>query len=266
MEQNKNNGNVMKSSIRRAYLEKRNKEIQENKAFQKNDNFKDKRNYILQKSNSKDNLLLSRPKIEQNKNKNHQNNLENIGILQKELNDLEKEVKLISSEIYKEKKEERILIKDCDKILRDIDKQKTELNKLKEINNKKNREFLQLRNHHRELMIRNIRSIHRDTVNELHRHSLQRFFERLAVLSRMRRENNHNPLLTNEQIAALPISYYPRNNNSNESCVLCGFPFCYNDVIIKLHRCNHIFHKACLTQALTLNRAPLCPTCNTSIF
>ena len=258
----------MKSSIRRAYLEKRNQELPKNPSYQKNDTHNDKKNYILQKSNSKESIILSRPKIDKNENKNHEGEINDIEILQKELNDLENEIKLISKEISNEKKEEKILIKDQDKIIIELVHQNLELKKLKEINNKKNREFLQLRNRHREMMIRNIRSIHRDTVNELHRHSLQRFFERLAFLSRMRRENNLNPnaIMTNEQIEALPISYYPRNNNENEKCIICGFPFCYNDVIIKLEKCNHIFHKACLTQSLMLNRVGVCPTCNTQIL
>ena len=115
-------------------------------------------------------------------------------------------------------------------------------------------------------MIRNIRSIHRDSVNELNRNSLHHFFDRLVFLSRMRRDNNSGPAMSDEQLQALPVSYYPRNNNSNEKCIICDFPFCYNDVIIKLRSCHHIFHKACLINTLTLSRSSICPICRATII
>ena len=41
----------------------------------------------------------------------------------------------------------------------------------------------------------------------------------------MRKDNNYGPVMTDEQLHVLPISYYPRNNNSNEKCIICDFLF-----------------------------------------
>ena len=254
-------------SIRRAYLEKNNNKGTLGDIYIKTDNFQSeninqfqKNSYINQEKKKK--IESSRKK----ENKDNQFNDINIEILLKELDNLEKENKLLSNEIISSKKEEQIQKENYNKIINDINRNKIELNKLKEINTKKNREYSQLRNNHREMMIRDIRDIHRDTVNELNRQSLHRFFDRLVFLSRMRRENNSGNAMTDEQIQALPISYYPRNNNTNECCIICGFPFCYNDVIIKINRCNHIFHKACLINSLTVTRSSICPICRNSII
>ena len=283
----------MKSSIRRAYLMKKNKDysienklnktsfIQEeknnkteiinnkNKDKDKDKNKENDEEKIIRINNNNNTSKIENnniSKIEEKDIKIHENSLKQIEMLQNQLNDMYEENKLISKEINEIKREEREQQRNYNKIINDINKQNNELNKLKDINNRKNREFLQLRNQHREMMIRDIRQIHAATVNEINRHSLQRFFQRLIFLSRMRNMNNGIPPLTNEQIQALPISYYPRNNQSNEKCIICSFPFCYNDVIIRLRRCNHIFHKACLTNTLTISRCSLCPTCKTSII
>ena len=205
-------------------------------------------------------------KEEKGENKSHDKNLKKIEILLKELDNIDNQNKLISKEIISLKKTQKSQIENYNKIINDINKEKLDLNKIKEIYNKKNREYIQLRNHHRELMIRNIRSIHRDSVNELNKNSLHHFFDRLVFLSRMRRDNNSGPAMSDEQLQALPISYYPRNNNSNEKCIICDFPFCYNDVIINLRSCHHIFHKACLINTLTLSRSSICPICRATII
>ena len=205
-------------------------------------------------------------KEEKGENKSHDKNLKKIEILLKELDNIDNQNKLISKEIISLKKVQKAQMENYNKIINDINKQKLDLNKIKEIYNKKNREYIQLRNQHRELIIANIRSIHRDSVNELNRNSLHHFFDRLVFLSRMRRNNNSGPVLTDEQLQALPISYYPRNNNSNEKCIICNFPFCYNDVIINLRSCHHIFHKACLINSLTLSRSSICPICRATII
>ena len=275
----------MKSSIRRAYLMKKNKEYSIENEINKTSFIQEEKNNKIEIINTKNKnkdkdknkdmyeekirTIINNnntSKIEEKEIKMHENSLRQIEMLQKELNDMYEENKLISKEINEIKREEREQQRNYNKIINDINKQSNELNKLKDINNRKNREFLQLRNQHREMMIRDIRQIHAATVNEINRHSLQRFFQRLIFLSRMRNMNSGSPPMTNEQIQSLPISYYPRNNQSNEKCIICSFPFCYNDVIIRLRRCNHIFHKACLTNTLTISRSSLCPTCKTSII
>ena len=200
--------------------------------------------------------------------KTHKDNLKMIETLKKELNDIEKENRFISKEINILKNTERFQLKDLNKINNDINKQQLELNKLKDLYKTKNQKYIQLLNTHRQMLIDNIRNIQRDTTNEINRQSIHHFFDRLNFLYNMRRENNSNegPSMSDDQIQALPISYYPRNNNSDEKCVICGFPFCYNDVIIKLRSCNHIFHKACLINTLTINRSSVCPICRVSII
>ena len=257
----------MKTSIRRSYLEKKNKEELEYKYIKKDNNRNDKNNkyqkndYINQVKTTKKFFKEGKEEINI-----HAENLKQIEILIKELNNINNQNKLISKEINSLKIKQKNKVENYNKIINDINKQKLDLNKIKEIYNEKNREYIQLRNQHREMMIRNIRSIHRDSVNELNRNSLHHFFDRLVFLSRMRRDNNSGPVMTDEQLQALPISYYPRNNNSNEKCIICDFPFCYNDVIINLRSCHHIFHKACLINSLTLSRSSNCPICRTTII
>ena len=257
----------MKASIRRSYLEKKIKsnDIQNEKNNKYQTNY-----YINQEKTEKKYLKEEKEEKEQKEqkgeNKTHDKNLKKIEILLKELDNIDNQNKLISKEIISLKKTQKSQIENYNKIINDINKEKLDLNKIKEIYNKKNREYIQLRNHHRELMIRNIRSIHRDSVNELNRNSLHHFFDRLVFLSRMRRDNNSGPAMSDEQLQALPVSYYPRNNNSNEKCIICDFPFCYNDIIINLRRCHHIFHKACLINTLTLSRSSICPICRATII
>lgn len=216
-----------------------------------NDNISEK---ILNDSNINKTIRI-------NKNNTHIENLKKIEMLKKQLKDLEKENKIISKEINLLKITEKSQIKEYNKINRDIDKQNLELKKLKEINNKKKLKYSQLSSTHRELIISNISIIRRETTNEMFRQS-----SRLNLLNSMRRNNNAGPPMTDEQIQALPISYYPRNNNSDEKCFICGYPFYYNDIIIKLRRCNHIFHKACLINIITESRTSLCPICRLSII
>ncbi len=265
----------MKSSIRRIYLEKRklNRSLdniisntENNKDEKRNKNNKDKIKNVQTTENNKDKIKIKIVQTTENNKQinDHETNLKTIEMLQKELNEIFTENRVISKEKKELIREEKNQQVDLNKIMNDINKETKELNILKDIYAQKTAEYLQLRNQHREMMIRGFRQMHAATVSELNRHSLHRFFERLIHLSRMRNQNN-GPLMTNEQIEALPLSYYPRNNDSNEKCVLCSFPFCYNDVIIRL-RCNHIFHKACLSQTLTVNRIALCPTCGSSIL
>ena len=77
--------------------------------------------------------------------------------------------------------------------------------------------------------------------------------------------NEDGPPMTNQQLSSLVSSIYPRNNNSDEKCTICGFVFCYNDTVTKLG-CNHLFHKLCLINRLTARRSSKCPTCRTSII
>ena len=77
--------------------------------------------------------------------------------------------------------------------------------------------------------------------------------------------NDEDPSLIFNKLQSLPSIKYPRNNNTNEKCVICGLRFCYNEKIIKL-RCRHKYHKNCLVNRLTTIKSLKCPTCKTSIF
>ena len=244
-------------SIRRAYIEKR-KKSQLNNTVNTNEDKND---------NDNDNNFQNKSKIfsykEQKDLRLHEDNLKQIEKLEKELSELDKEYNFTSNKINSLKNTEKEQIDKCNKINNEIITQNRQLKNLKEINDLKNKEYNRLRDQHREMIIRHIRGIHSAVMNELNRQTLHRFFDRL----RLRRLNNIGPPITNEQIQALPISYYPyRHNSSNQKCTICEFPFCYNDVIIKLRRCNHIFHKACLTNSLISTRASVCPICKTSLI
>ena len=198
----------------------------------------------------------------------HKENLKKIEMLKKQLNDIEKEKKFISKEINTLKNTERSQIRELNKINYDINKQQLELNKFKDINKTKNQKYIHLLNTHRQMLMDNIRNIQRDTTNEVNRQSLHHFSDRINFIYNTRRGNIENvgPSMSEEQIQALPTSFYPRNNNSDEKCIICFFPFCYNDAIIKLRNCHHIFHKACLIETLTVNRSSICPICRVSII
>jgi hypothetical protein len=118
--------------------------------------------------------------------------------------------------------------------------------------------------------------------------SLFNRFDFLLNLSRLRRENNageedntasvqhqnnfnninnneEGPPLSFSQLQNLPSFNYNMNNNIKEKCIICGIVFSYNDIVVKL-RCNHIFHKNCLTNRLVSRRSSKCPNCKNSII
>lgn len=237
--------------------------------------------------------------IEINKNKIiHENKLKEIEFLEKELNDIEKENDLILKKLSTIKNIKKNLEENYNKINNEIEKEKGELGQLKDINSSKNREYLELSRLRRESINNNNsnnseniqnnnNSIRINTENDNNEND--RFgdifngINFLLNISRLRRaneeendesirlnsisedNNEEGPAMTIHQIQALPTSIYPRNNNNNEKCIICGFDFCYNDTIIKL-RCSHTFHKDCLINRLTARNSSKCPTCKASII
>lgn len=252
-------------SIRRAYLEKKAQTSYENIFIKENNNLQEGRKIAINNKNNNTARTTYSPINENKKIKIHEDNLSKLVMLQKELDNLQKENELISKEINSFKKEEKIQLQNYNKIIKDINKENIECNKIKEINNKKNREYSQLKEQHRQLMIDFLRNLHQNAINEFNRNSLHRFFDRLVFLSRMRGQNNNLPPMSDQQLQALPISNYRNRNNTSEKCIICGFPFCYNDTVIRLRRCNHLFHKACLINTLTISRTSICPTCRIPI-
>ena len=227
----------------------------------------------------------------------HENNIKVIDMLQKDFDKIEEENKLIMAELERLKEEEKELLKKYEDIRIDIETEKDELEELKEINDEKNREYSHLVHlRHRTIMDSpnnqsedSNRSNNNNTNNErphpLNRFTLGDVMDGLLSISRIRRENEDGemvdspffvihsrennedgPPMSYSQIQALPSSNYPRNNYNNEKCTICEFVFCYNDVVTKLIKCSHTFHKSCLVNRLTARQSSKCPTCRISII
>ena len=277
------------SSIRRAYLNKRMKQsldetptnsntTSHKSIFQKINN--EPQNQIGKNLINKKMPYLKTETEKINKNdKTHENNLKLIESLQKELFNLQKENTEISKNIISLKKDNKQFNDEYNKINNDIQIQKNECENLKQESISKKREFLNLimtrtqRERALNLIERVINNARRNNAAnirnrraELNRIAFRSAIERLVDLYRRRRDDENDPPIPYEQIQNLPSSFYPRNNRNNEKCTLCGFVFCYNDVIIKLANCNHIFHKNCLVNRLTIRQSSRCPICKTSVL
>ena len=77
--------------------------------------------------------------------------------------------------------------------------------------------------------------------------------------------NEEGPPMSYQQLQALP-SYNYQGRNSNEKCNICDFDLCYNDLVTRLSKCNHTFHKNCLVNRLSTRRSSKCPNCKVSII
>ena len=253
-------------------------------------------NNINNSENKKEELTLEEEKKKRDKII-HENNIKVIDVLQKEFEKYEKENEIIIEEMKRLKQQEKELFQTYDKIRDDIETEKDELEELKEINDEKNREYSHLVHlRHRTIMDSpnnqsedSNRSNNNNTNNErphpLNRFTLGDVMDGLLSISRIRRENEDGemvdspffvihsrennedgPPMSYSQIQALPSSNYPRNNYNNEKCTICEFVFCYNDVVTKLIKCSHTFHKSCLVNRLTARQSSKCPTCRISII
>ena len=255
---------------------------------------KDEEKQAAQDNKNEDNKISS--SITENDKKNkiiHENNLKVIELFQNDLDKLEKENQIILDEIKRLKEQEEELKQTYENIRDNIEKEKDELEELKDINDEKNRNYLHLMHlRHRQIMDNpithsndternndnNTNSNNENNGNPLNRMTLGEVMDGLLNISRLgggnglpfiilnRRENSEEgPPMTYEQLQNLQSSSYPRNNNNNEKCIICGFDFCFNDIITKLI-CNHIFHKNCLVNRLTARQSSKCPTCKVSII
>jgi hypothetical protein len=227
----------------------------------------------------------------------HENNLRVIEMLQADLDITEKDNELLLKEMELLKEQKKELLEKYEKIRDDLENEKTELEQLKDINDEKNREYLQLMHlRHQNIMNNhnsNSNDSNRNNSNERHRGNadgltLGDVMDGLLLgYSRMRGENNGDddqglnlpfiifhgndsnddgPPMSYSQIESLPSSNYPRNNNNNEKCTICGFEFFFNDLVTKLVKCNHTFHKTCLANRLSARQGSKCPICKISII
>jgi len=235
------------------------------------------------------------PKTNINNKIDHENNLKEIELLKKELNEIVEQNESMSNEIniLKKKQDE---INDEYKLVNENEmKENNELSELKELYEMKNREYLSLCHLRIRQQINNsIFSVINQGNNLIENNTDNRTadsrigeiftsFNLLMNLSRLRRineelnnalisiqslRNNNNedgPSLSYTQLQNLASSSYTRRNNSTEKCTICRLNFGYNDVITKL-KCHHVFHKNCLVNRLSNTRSSKCPTCKISII
>ena len=223
----------------------------------------------------------------------HETKLKTIEILQKELEELEMQSESINDEILSSTEIQKNLQEKYLKLNEEYNKESQELNKLKEINISKNNEYqriLQIRqqqinnNNQNNNNIINNNDPNSNVDNDINQlEDVVSGINFLLNISRLRRpmeeENDNSIILTNsnngedtdgppmtqEQLDSLEVSIYPRNNNSNEKCIICEFDFCYNDTLIIL-KCGHKFHKNCLINRLTARSSSKCPNCKDSII
>ena len=214
----------------------------------------------------------------------HENYLKEIECLMNDLSQIDKESESIREQILSENLSEINLSQKYTKINEKYIEENHKLNELKEINRVKNQEYRQLNRIRQQQINESNENNNNGNNSENALNNLEEVVTGINFLlniSRFRRPmedeldnsvmitNNNNdeegPPMTQAQLDSLPCSIYPRNNNSNEKCVICEFDFCYNDTVIQL-RCNHKFHKNCLINRLTARHSSKCPTCNVSII
>lgn len=241
----------------------------------------------LDNPEEKNSIKENSPQIpEQNINQIlHETKLRQLEILQQELKEIENENETIKNQILSEKMSEIKLQDKYNKLNVKYEKENKDLDQLKEINITKNNEYHQLNRMRRQQLLElheNINNNNNNSNNVINNlEEVVTGINFLMNVSRLRRNmedeldnsvvitNSNNeeegPPMTQEQLDNLPCSIYPRNNNTNEKCIICDFDFCYNDTIIKL-RCNHKFHKNCLINRLSARRSSKCPDCKQSII
>ena len=214
----------------------------------------------------------------------HENYLKEIEFLKKDLADIEKENESIREQILSENLNEINLEQRYNKLNDKYIEENQRLNELKEINRVKNNEYQQLN----QIMRQNLDNSNNNNNSNNNSENVINSLEEVVTginfllnISRFRRPNedeldnsviithsnndDEGPPMTQEQLESLPCHIYPRNNNSNEKCIICEFDFCYNDTYIKL-RCEHKFHKNCLINRLTARHSSKCPICKGSII
>ena len=233
----------------------------------------------------------------------HETNLQVMDLLQKDLDKIEKENELILEEMNRLKEEEKELLEKFEQIRNDIETEKDELEELKDKNDEKTREYSRLMHLRHQGIMNTSNNIERSNNNNrnsntntgerqnqgnfMGQFTLGDVMDGILRISRMRRGNQNeeggiqiSPFdaydndedseegspMTYTQLQELPSSYYARVNFNNEKCNICGFEFCINDLVTKLVKCSHSFHKNCLVNRLSTRQSSKCPTCKVSII
>jgi len=76
-------------------------------------------------------------------------------------------------------------------------------------------------------------------------------------------ESNERPTASKSSVDSLP--HAQAKEVVGQVCTVCLEPFCLNDTVSKLPRCEHLFHKDCVAKWL-LERHRSCPLCSTEVF
>ena len=228
----------------------------------------------------------------------HKNNLNVIQLLQNDLNKLDEENRIINSEIENIKQEEKDLEEKFEELKKELDEETGNLEQLKDINDEKNRQLLQLLHlRHRQIMQNannlnsNLNNNNRERERErerpgevLNHFTLGEVMDGILRITNINGNSNENespqlpfiliprqesnedgPPMSYQQLQDLP-SYNYQGRNSKEKCNICDFELCYNDLVTRLSKCNHIFHKNCLVNRLSTRRSSRCPNCKVSII
>lgn len=264
------------------------------------DSDKKNENEEIKNNNEKKELAISDQMINRDKVL-HENNLKVIKELEKQLNELDKENNILIKDLNSLKNLEESEDDELNEVKEEIENEKRELENLKVENDTKNREYLHLlhlkhqqerdaedENRNREQQRENNSSNNNNSGNLgeiFNGFTLGEVMNTLLPMLRIQREqensnsgnesnnnlNNDDSIINNDegmtygQIESLPSSKYTKNNNTTDKCIICGFLFCYNDFIISLSRCHHVFHKACLTDYLFQRQSSKCPICKVSL-
>ena len=228
----------------------------------------------------------------------HENNLTVIQMIQEELDKLEKENDLLNNEYEQIKQEEKDLIERFDQINKEIDEETGNLEELKDINEEKNGQYLQLSHMRHQLIMQQEGNSYNNNSNSnnntqerrererpgevLNHFTLGEVMDGILNITNLNGESNQppqfpfifipraevneeGPPMSYQQLQALP-SYNYQGRNSKDKCNICDFDICYNDLVTTLSKCNHTFHKNCLVNRLSTRRSSKCPNCKVSII
>ena len=285
------------------YFEQNNEQKEEeNKSKQKDNTFYNSTKYPIYKLSNdalKKNITKNKKAHENNLKKIEEyekqlKELENKNnLLSKDINELQKKEGNLKNELKSKEDEEKELNTELNNLKNINEEKKNEVINLMNSNHINNNNSLNNNRQINNINMNNPQSnnIEQRNINQNEQVPINNALNRLMPIQRQIIGNNEeigNPIddsinnslnmaflggfdedlgppMTFQQIDALPFERYP-SKDSQEKCLLCGFPFCFNDNIIKLVQCQHIFHKVCLENFLINRQASKCPQCKASLI
>ena len=191
------------------------------------------------------------------KQTNKEDNDKEILSLQKELSNLQSEISLIDKA---KKDNEKILTKKNEEFICQtalLNHKQNKLSLIKEINTKLSERCKTLQAEYDKLSSEQEQPT-TISLNELLAHLQQGEEEEEEEIE----EDDEG--LTEEEIGKLDSTFYKNTNEEEVDCVICGFELCNNDIVIKLPKCEHEFHKECILNYLI--RRKKCPVCKENVI